>query len=77
MIQAMVRSALACLLAFSPLLANAQVSSGIYPFGAFDSKGLDTIDLGSLNTILKLPILHKTGRAGTDFTYDLAYNGSI
>ena len=71
------RAALTCLFAFTSAFAGAQVSSGVYPFGAFDTLGPDTIDIGSLNTIFSLPILHKTGRAGTNFTYDLVYNSSI
>ncbi len=77
MTQAIRRTALASLLALAPAFAAAQVSSGIYQFGAFDTPGLDTIDVGSLNAVFSLPVLHKAGRAGTNFTYDLVYNSSI
>ena len=77
MTQAIRRAAFASLLALAPMFAAAQVSSGTYQFGAFDTPGPDTIDVGSLNVILSLPVLHKTGRAGTNFTYDLTYNSSI
>jgi RHS repeat-associated protein len=57
--------------------ASAQVATGTYANGTFDNNGVDSINVGSLNLMLTVPILHKAGRAGTNFTYDMGYNGSI
>ncbi|WP_446743084.1 RHS repeat domain-containing protein [Silvibacterium acidisoli] len=50
---------------------------GTYSFGTFDNKNFDTINLGNLNVIFSIPVLNKAGRAGTNFTYSLTYNGMI
>lgn len=54
-----------------------QVAVGTYQYGAFDSLGADTINIGNLNVMFSAPVLNKPGRAGTNFTYTLFYNGSI
>jgi RHS repeat-associated protein len=53
-----------------------QVATGIYPFGSFDSRGVDTINIGNLNVHLDIPIFHKAGR-GIPFSYDLTYDNSV
>jgi hypothetical protein len=57
--------------------SQAQVATGTYPLGTYDTLGADTINVGNLNVMLDIPVLHKAGRAGTTFTYDLFYNGAI
>jgi RHS repeat-associated protein len=57
--------------------SQAQVATGTYPLGTYDTLGADTINVGNLNVMLDIPVLHKAGRAGTNFTYDLFYNGAI
>jgi RHS repeat-associated protein len=54
-----------------------QVATGVYPFGAFDAKGFDTVNIGNLNVHFAIPIFHKPGRAGLDFANDLAYDSAI
>ena len=54
----------------------AQVATAAYPFGTFDSKGFDTINVGNLNVNFSIPVLNKAGR-GMPFTYALSYNSSI
>ncbi len=56
--------------------ALAQVASGVYTFGAFDSQGLDTINVGNLNVHLSLPVLNKAGRS-LPFYYDLSYDSYV
>ena len=56
--------------------ARAQVSTGAYPFGTFDNRGLDTINVGNLNLHLDIPVFQKAGR-GLPFAYDLIYDTSI
>jgi RHS repeat-associated protein len=64
-------------LSIHPFVSSAQVATGTYTLGTYDSLGVDTINVGNLNVMLDIPVLHKAGRAGTNFTYDLFYNGSI
>src|ERR1700757_3186124 len=69
---------IALALTFGGLLATSvsgQVATGTPPFTSF-SGGPDGINLGNLDTHLQIPVLHKAGR-GTNFTYDLSYDGAI
>jgi RHS repeat-associated protein len=54
----------------------AQVQTGTPPFGSF-SGGPDVINLGNLNSHIAIPVLHKPGRGGMNFTFDLTYDTSI
>ncbi len=56
--------------------AQAQVATGMYPYGTFDSKGFDTINVGNLNVHLSIPILTKPGR-GIPFSYRLTFDNSV
>jgi RHS repeat-associated protein len=53
-----------------------QVATGNYTYGTFDSKGLDTINVGNLNVHLAIPVLSKAGR-GIPFSYNLGYHSSV
>src|SRR5260370_30066979 len=63
---------------FSLLAASAQTppATGTPPFGSF-AGGPDIIDLANLNSHITVPILHKAGRGGFNFTYDLSYDSSV
>ncbi|WP_263409382.1 RHS repeat domain-containing protein [Terriglobus tenax] len=50
--------------------------TGIYPFGAYDNKGFDTVNLGNLNVHFALPIVTRSGR-GLNFSYVLNYEGLV
>jgi hypothetical protein len=67
--------ALVILLCFS-YAANAQVATGIYNYGTYDTPGIDTINVGNLNVHLGIPILNKAGR-GISFSYTLGYDSSV
>src|SRR5947209_19433789 len=54
----------------------AQLATGTQKFGSFGGGEFDTINLGNLNVVFSVPILHKAGR-GLPFNYDLTYNSSI
>src|SRR5712691_9559479 len=56
-------------------ISTAQVQRGTPPFGSFGG-GPDVINLGNLNSHIKIPVRHKAGR-GTDFAYNLIYDTSI
>jgi RHS repeat-associated protein len=56
--------------------ALAQVAPSAYPFGTFDTKGIDTINVGNLNLHLSIPIIQKAGR-GVPFSYALTYDSSV
>lgn len=56
--------------------SNAQVATGSYPYGTFDTLGPDTINVGNLNVHLSIPVLNKAGR-GLPFTYALSYDNSV
>jgi len=75
------RPTLLCVIAvmlFGGLLpANCQVATGSYPFGSFDNKGFDSINLGNLNAHFSIPITTKKGRGGLDFINTLEYDSSI
>jgi len=65
------------LFTFAAVPASAQgPATGTPPFGSF-SGGPDVINLANLNAHLTVPILHKPGRGGFDFTYDLGYDSSV
>ena len=68
-------SALAIILA-SASLVPAQVATGTYPYGTFDNKGFDTINIGNLNVHFSIPVLNKAGR-GIPFTYNLSFDSSV
>lgn len=59
-----------------PTVALAQSGTGVYPYGAYDSLGFDTINVGNLNVHFALPIINKPGR-GQPFYYNLAYDGLV
>jgi RHS repeat-associated protein len=63
-------------LLFSTLVVQAQVATGTYPYGTFDTPGIDTINVGNLNVHLTLPILNKAGR-GLPFYYNMSYDSSV
>jgi hypothetical protein len=56
--------------------AFGQVATGIYPYGTFDNKGFDTINVGNLNVHFGIPILNKAGR-GMNFRYNLFFDNSV
>ncbi|MGB6690790.1 MAG: hypothetical protein WBE76_23400 [Terracidiphilus sp.] len=56
--------------------AFAQPATGIYPYGAFDNRGFDTIDLGNLNVHFSIPVVNKAGRV-TPFYYNLVYDSLV
>src|SRR5713101_8316194 len=67
------------LLAFVLLVAlpaSGQVPTGTQPFGSF-GRGPDIINLANLNSHIAVPVLHKAGRSGFNFTYDLSYDPSV
>ena len=53
-----------------------QVATGSYPYGTFDSKGFDTINIGNLNVHFSIPLINKPGR-GLSFYYNLGYDSSV
>ena len=63
-------------LLFSTLAMQAQVATGTYPYGTFDTLGIDTINVGNLNVHMTLPILKKAGR-GLSFFYNMSYDSSV
>lgn len=52
-------------------------ATGTPKFGSFGGGPFDVINLGNLNTHFTVPVIHKAGRAGLNFTYDLSYDSSI
>src|SRR5260370_11199375 len=62
--------------AFFSQFANAQVTTGTPPFGSFGG-GPYIINLAILNSHIAIPLLHKAGRGGLNFTYDLSYDSSV
>lgn len=59
-----------------PIAAHAQ-TTGLYPFGPFDTRGFDTINRGNLNIHFSIPIFSKPGRGGSNFAYSLSYDGLV
>jgi RHS repeat-associated protein len=64
------------LLALLVITPAARAQTGIYPFGSFDTVGVDTIDRGSLNVHIEIPVVNKPGR-GVPFQYTLVYDGLV
>ncbi|MBB5345865.1 RHS repeat domain-containing protein [Tunturibacter empetritectus] len=64
------------LLLVCPMAFAQNLGTGLYPFGSFDSRGFDSINLGNLNTHFEVPIVSKPGR-GLSFAYSLVYDGLI
>jgi hypothetical protein len=64
------------LLALGAFPAFAQSPTGTPAFGSFGG-GPDIINLSNLNSHVVVPVLHKAGRAGFNFTYDLSYDSSV
>lgn len=56
--------------------AAGQVATGTYPYGTFDNRGFETINVGNLNVHFSIPVLTKAGR-GLPFYYNLSYDSSI
>ena len=52
---------LSILMVFAVLPVSAQVQTGLYPYGSFDNLGVDSIDRGSLNMHLSIPVVSKQG----------------
>jgi RHS repeat-associated protein len=59
-----------------PSPVSAQVTTGTPPFGSF-SGGPDVINNANLNAHWTIPVLHKPGRGGFNFGYDLSYDTSV
>ena len=53
----------------------AQVTTGTPPFGSF-SGGPDVIDLGNVNSQIRVTVIHRAGR-GLPLNFDLTYNTSV
>lgn len=62
-------------LAFAASRSNAQVTTGMPPFGSF-SGGPDHVNNANLNIHYTIPVMQKAGR-GIPFVYDLGYDSSI
>lgn len=58
------------------VIGSARAQTGLYPFGSFDTVGIDTIDRGSLNVHIEIPVVSKQGR-GVPFQYTLVYDGLV
>src|SRR5215468_646255 len=56
--------------------SHAQVTTGTPAFGSF-AGGPDIINLGNNNGHLPISVLHRLGRGGFNFTYDLSYDTSV
>jgi len=56
--------------------ASAQVATGTPTFGSF-AGGPDIMDLANLNAHITIPVLHKPGRGGMNFAYDLNYDSTV
>lgn len=61
----------------APMVARCQVATGIYNFGAFNSNGFDTVNIGNLNVHFEIPVFSKIGRGGLNFMHNLVYDNSI
>lgn len=64
------------LLVVLSLPAHSQVQTGTPPFGSF-AGGPDVVNLANLNAHWTIPVLHKPGRDGFNFIYDLSYDTSV
>src|ERR1700722_7777817 len=72
----LVRMFCAVMLSISSVAVAQSLGTGLYPFGSFDSRGFDSINLGNLNTHFEIPVFNKQGR-GVPFSYVIAYDGMI
>lgn len=70
------KAAFALIILIPAASMHGQVATGTYPYGTFDSKGFDVINLGNLNVHFAIPVLNKTGR-GIPFYYNLSYDSSV
>jgi len=57
-------------------IAQTSPATGLYPWGSFDNRGFDTINIGNLNTHFEIPIISKSGR-GQRFDYRIVYEGLL
>jgi RHS repeat-associated protein len=57
-------------------IASAQVATGIPPYSSLGG-GPDAINLANLNAHFAFPVLHKPGRGGLNFNFDLTYDSSF
>lgn len=70
-------SLLLCFLLYLlPPGASAQVQPGTPAFGSFGG-GPEVLNLGNNNAHWGIPVLHKAGRGGFNFAYDLGYDTSV
>jgi hypothetical protein len=58
-------------------LCAAAQTPGAYPFAPIDSYGVDSVNRGTLDLQLSIPIISKPGRGGSGFSYSLLYDGLI
>jgi RHS repeat-associated protein len=63
-------------LVFSSAFTFAQVPTATPPFSS-SAGSPDVTDLANLNVHLDIPVVHKAGRGGMNFTYDLSYDSSV
>jgi hypothetical protein len=63
-------------LALAVIAPPVGAQTGLYPYGSFDTVGADTIDRGSLNVHIEIPVVAKQGR-GVQFQYTLVYDGLV
>jgi hypothetical protein len=73
-LRSLVVLALSCF--FSSNLTAQAPGTGLYPFGSFDYRGFDSINIGNLNVHFEIPIVSKPGR-GQAFGYSLVYDGLV
>lgn len=55
---------------------HAQVATGTYPYGTFDSHEFEIVNVGNLNVHFAIPVISKTGRE-IPFTYALSFDSSV
>jgi hypothetical protein len=63
----LVRLGVSLSLLVSLTVLHAQVATGSYAYGSYDSPGIDSINVGNLNAHLTIPIVNKPGRGGTTY----------
>ena len=64
-------------LAVSAYSATCQVATGTYSHGTFDALGIDTINVGNLNTHITFPVFQDKYSQRMPFFYNLTYDNSI
>ena len=57
-------------------ITSAQVATGTPPYSSLGG-GPDAINLANLNAHFAFPVLHKPGRGGLNFNFDLTYDSSF